>query len=261
MSELTNDLGYLTSVPSEYITSSELNSKLSSYAKSSAIPTAASDLTNDMGYLTSIPSQYITESELYRTVTYSQLVSLVNSSSLIPGALYAITDYSCIYIQPITNIATEVSADDIEYIICTATSSNTLDENVTVKRSDGYAKIIECRYSIDPEITHWTNGMTSKTPKGVIYHMKDEYENEANYDFKHVKFRRWAITDISANLNAADGSKNNESPYRFKANANASYYGSASNERFRVGSGQPIDETLVTNIFNGTWSACTTELA
>jgi hypothetical protein len=189
------------------------------------------------------------------------LKTYAGKGKLIPGRKYAITDYSCIYIQPVTNIEMEVAADDIEQIICTATSSKTLDENVTVKRSNGYAKIIECRYSIDPEITYWTKGMTSKTPKGVIYHMKDEYENEANYDFKHVKFRRWAITDISANLNAADGSKNNESPYRFKANTNSSYYGSASNERFRVGSGQAIDETLITNIFNGTWSACTSELS
>ena len=69
MSDLTNDLGYLTSVPTEYITSSELNSKLSSYAKTNAIPTVASDLINDMGYLTSIPSNYITESELSSTLS------------------------------------------------------------------------------------------------------------------------------------------------------------------------------------------------
>lgn len=208
----------------------------------------------------------IVEKESYQPVdiqliTYAKLKSLISANALVIGRKYAITDYSCIYIQPITNIETEVSADDIELIVCTAISNNTLDENVTVKRSDGYAKIIECRYSIDPEVVHWTKGMTSKTPKGVIYHMKDEYENEANYDFKHVKFRRWAITDISANLNAANGSKNNESPYRFKANANASYLGSASNERWRVGSGQDIDEALITNIFAGTWSACTSELS
>ena len=41
--QLSNDSGYLTSVPSEYITESELNSK---------------------GYLTSIPGEYVTESEL-----------------------------------------------------------------------------------------------------------------------------------------------------------------------------------------------------
>ena len=42
-SQLTNDSGYLTSVPSEYVTESELSAK---------------------GYLTSVPSEYVTETEL-----------------------------------------------------------------------------------------------------------------------------------------------------------------------------------------------------
>ena len=42
-SELTNDSGFLTSVPSEYVTETELNAK---------------------GYLTSVPSEYVTETEL-----------------------------------------------------------------------------------------------------------------------------------------------------------------------------------------------------
>ena len=72
VSELTNDSGYLTSVPNEYITETELNSKgyltqhqdLSSYALKTSIPTKVSALTNDSGYLTSIPSEYVTEAEL-----------------------------------------------------------------------------------------------------------------------------------------------------------------------------------------------------
>lgn len=52
VSELTNDSGYLTTIPSEYITEKELNGK---------------------GYLTVIPSEYITETELngkgYQTTT------------------------------------------------------------------------------------------------------------------------------------------------------------------------------------------------
>lgn len=405
LSDYNNDVGYITSIPAQYVTETELSSTLSSYAKNSSIPKSTSDLTNDSNFITAsdIPSEYITETELtakgYLTsadledaaspivrshneyyswnaylddytsrleivlygnmaidpldnydevlsalktenkiinigseslgidltihtvkaensssstgiingrikdteledqwyqisgsysaslsdssfyastlyiqsdsyipvdmqkIKYSYLKSFADNGRLIPGRKYAIIDYSCIYKQPITNIETEVSADDIDYIICTATSTSTLDENVQVKRKDGYAKIIECRYSIDPETAYWTTGMTSKTPKGVIYHMVDEYENEANYDFKHVKFRRYAITDISANTNAANGSKNNESPYRYMSNSASSYMGSASDERFRVGSGEPTDQTMVSNIFNGTWSACTTDLS
>ena len=72
LSDFTNDKGYITSIPSEYITETELNAKgyltehqdLSSYAKVSDIPTKTSQITNDSGYLTSVPSEYITETEL-----------------------------------------------------------------------------------------------------------------------------------------------------------------------------------------------------
>lgn len=56
---------YLTSIPSEYVTETELNDR--GYATKSEIPTVptkTSELTNDSGFLTSVPSEYITESEL-----------------------------------------------------------------------------------------------------------------------------------------------------------------------------------------------------
>ena len=87
VSELENDEGYLTSIPSEYITETELDSKgyltgeivnskadktyvdeqLDLKANKSdipVVPTKVSELDNDKGYLTSIPSEYITETEL-----------------------------------------------------------------------------------------------------------------------------------------------------------------------------------------------------
>lgn len=91
VSQLTNDAGYLTSIPSEYVTESELTAKkyltsvpseyitetelnakgyltqhqdLSSYAKKTEVPTKVSQLTNDSGYLTAVPSEYVTETEL-----------------------------------------------------------------------------------------------------------------------------------------------------------------------------------------------------
>ena len=98
VSELTNDAGYITaaevpktdlsayakktdipdvsnfitSIPSEYITESELNAKgyltqhqdISHLAPKTSIPTKVSQLANDSNYLTSIPSNYITEAEL-----------------------------------------------------------------------------------------------------------------------------------------------------------------------------------------------------
>ena len=71
-SQLSNDSGYLKSIPSEYVTDTELNAKgyltehqdLSEYAKTSSIPTKTSQLSNDSGYLTAVPSEYVTDSEL-----------------------------------------------------------------------------------------------------------------------------------------------------------------------------------------------------
>lgn len=59
-SQLTNDSGFLTAIPSEYVTESELNAKgyltqhqdLSTYAKKADVPTKTSQLTNDSGFLT-----------------------------------------------------------------------------------------------------------------------------------------------------------------------------------------------------------------
>jgi hypothetical protein len=69
---LTNDKNYLTSIPSEYITETELNAKgyltthqdISAYAKKTEIPTKVSQLTNDSKFLTGIPAEYVTETEL-----------------------------------------------------------------------------------------------------------------------------------------------------------------------------------------------------
>lgn len=71
LSELQNDENFLTSIPSEYITETELNNKdfatkdeLNAKADIDDIPTKISDLQNDMNFISSIPSEYVTETEL-----------------------------------------------------------------------------------------------------------------------------------------------------------------------------------------------------
>ena len=44
----------------------EVKKELKTKANTSDIPTKTSELTNDSGFLSSIPSEYITETELYR---------------------------------------------------------------------------------------------------------------------------------------------------------------------------------------------------
>ena len=64
-SDLVNDSGFLTQIPDEYVTETELDAKgyltehqsLADYAKKSEIPDVS-------GFLTSIPDEYVTEAEL-----------------------------------------------------------------------------------------------------------------------------------------------------------------------------------------------------
>lgn len=64
-SDLVNDSGFITSIPNEYVTETELDAKgyltehqsLADYAKKSEIPDVS-------GFLTEIPSEYVTETEL-----------------------------------------------------------------------------------------------------------------------------------------------------------------------------------------------------
>lgn len=84
-SDLVNDSGFLTHIPSEYVTETELEAKgyltehqsLADYAKKSDIPDVS-------GFLTSIPDEYVTETELDAKGYLTQHQSLEN---------YATKDY------------------------------------------------------------------------------------------------------------------------------------------------------------------------
>ena len=95
-SDLTNDSGFITAVPEEYVTNTEMTEyaqpkgdyalKSELFSKSyndltdkPTIPTKTSELTNDSGFITSIPAEYITQAEMqeyaqpkgeYATTTY-----------------------------------------------------------------------------------------------------------------------------------------------------------------------------------------------
>ncbi len=98
--------GYLTAVPSEYITETELNAKgyltqhqdLSSYAKTADIPTKVSDLENDSKYLTAVPSEYVTETELnnkkYLTSVPSDYKTKTENDSLYQAKGNYLTSYT-----------------------------------------------------------------------------------------------------------------------------------------------------------------------
>ena len=94
-SDLVNDSGFLTHIPDEYITETELDAKgyltehqsLAEYAKKSEIPDVS-------GFLTSIPDEYVTEAELDAKgyLTEHQSLAEYAKKSDIPDVSNYVTD-------------------------------------------------------------------------------------------------------------------------------------------------------------------------
>lgn len=89
VSQLANDSGYLTAIPDEYVTESELTSK--NYATKGELPTKVSELTNDSGYITSVPEEYVTSTELedYDYATSTEVSQAITAADApSDGSLY-----------------------------------------------------------------------------------------------------------------------------------------------------------------------------
>lgn len=131
-----------------------------------------------------INKNYITE------VIYEELVELINNSKLIPGKQYRIIDYTTTTTQSNTQ-----SAGHQFDIIVTADDVNVLNENARAIQHEGDTYFAnsdlsawKLKYCIDNDTSRFawvdtTNG------KGVIYYMKDEWNNECPYDFKNIQFK------------------------------------------------------------------------
>lgn len=127
---------------------------------------------------------------LQQEITYSELVELINTNSLNPGQEYRITDYTFTTTQEFT-----ASANHDFDIIVSALNTNTLNENAKAvcKENDEYFKnsklnLWELKYSIynDKNKYGWAD---TENGKGVIYWLKDEFNNEAGYDFKNLIYK------------------------------------------------------------------------
>lgn len=124
-----------------------------------------------------------------QNITYAELVALRNSSSLVPGRQYRITDYQCTTTQGSTK-----SAGHQFDIIVRADSENRLNEEASAIQHEGDEYFANSNlsawkiwYCLDNDKTRFawadeTNG------KGVIYRMIDEFNNDIPYDFKNIKF-------------------------------------------------------------------------
>ena len=136
---------------------------------------------------------------IYREVTYSYLVYLRDNYKLVPGAMYRITDF-------VTKAGLIAESGEHQFdIIVVALSKNELSENAKVCLHDydensvsddvkNYFKksnvnAWEIKYTIDKTNDGGRFAWVTTGCKGIIYYMKDEWGNEASYDFKNLKFQ------------------------------------------------------------------------
>lgn len=130
------------------------------------------------------------------SITYSELKTLRDGGELITGTLYRITDYECTTVQANTQ-----SAGHQFDIIVRADDESHLNENAYAAHHQGDTYFAHCKleawelkYCLDNDTSRFawaddTNG------KGVVYYMKDEWNNECPYDFKNIQFKRWAVEE------------------------------------------------------------------
>lgn len=117
-------------------------------------------------------------------ITYSEVKALVDSSSLIPGAKYRITDY-------VTEFKSWESAKHQFDIVVTAFSENKLFEKAYAMQHEGDDYFNNCKLQ-DWQIWYSINNDSSlmyeakADGKGVIFRMIDEFNNDVCFDFKNA---------------------------------------------------------------------------
>lgn len=141
----------------------------------------------------------ITKAELAVPITYAVLKALRDGGNLTSGVNYRITDYTC----TTTKYDTQ-SAGHVFDIIVRADDESHLNENAFAAHHDGDTYFANCKleswklkYSLDNDTDRFDWADTTNG-KGVVFYMKDEWNNECPYDFKNIQFKRYEITACNA---------------------------------------------------------------
>jgi len=117
-------------------------------------------------------------------VTYVELLDLKTTSTLVPGQTYLLTDYETEYVQPTSNEL--MLSGVIEPLYILATDTNKLHN--------------QCRSLLYPEdiVYYDVRNIHYGSSKGFIYRRIDTLKNnDIGTDWRHVKYRRWAVNVTS----------------------------------------------------------------
>lgn len=128
--------------------------------------------------------------ELLQVITYSELKTLRDSNSLIPGMWYRMTDYSTT-----TNQDSTRSAGHAFDVLVMALDESTFSEECKACRREGDGYFAgsnlggwQLWYTLENDTSRfaWADEANGK---GVIYRMIDENLNDCPYDFKNIQMR------------------------------------------------------------------------
>lgn len=129
------------------------------------------------------------------SITYSELLALINGGQLTPGTWYRLTDYQCTTTQDGTQ-----SAGHAFDIIVRADDASRLNENAFAAHHDGDTYFADCKleaWVLKYCVTNDTNRFAwadAENGKGVVFFMKDEWNNECGYDFKNILFANSGVS-------------------------------------------------------------------
>lgn len=191
------------------LTQGTYNSSTNKIATMSDVPTNTESTTNKVTSISasSTDTQYPSAKAVWdlnnaiEISSAASYTSYVNSSSLIPGHIYRITFYTCN-----TSKSNTSSAGHQFDILLRAVSTNQFDENARACLHDGDTYFAnsklqawELKYAgpspLAAQATQrfdWAT-TTLSASKGTIYYMKDEFGNEAPYDFKNILFTKSGV--------------------------------------------------------------------
>ena len=134
--------------------------------------------------------------------TWAELVALRDAGELVPGRLYRITDYVTTLPERVNSFTGEVmerSAGHAYDLVVVALSGSVLSENALAMLHDGDEYFAganlaawQLKYCLDND-TERFQWLASANGKGVVYWMKDEWGNEASFDFKNIQFKRYTV--------------------------------------------------------------------
>ena len=157
------------------------------------------------------------------SITYADLKALRDGSKLVAGRRYRITDFVTTSVQTDTR-----SAGHAFDVIVKADDVNVLNENAKAIQHKGDTYFSGCKlsawelkYCLDNDTNRFAWADTTNG-KGVVWWMKDEWDNECFYDFKNIQYKIYAVDETDPLWEKMQDYYDNEMdvPYHLSANMN-----------------------------------------